>query len=260
MSRTPPWHPHRPHNALPVLPPPVDLETKPVLKRVRDGPSGAGRPQPRCLSDPESENAGGQPAAAGGAGELGDREHRHQRGHDVPAPSGTSHGRPRNSGSTPLPHGPARGIRRPADQAAGDRDRRTFVQPDQGNADALAERPGNRDRRSDRHRLYTARRTDANQRTARQLGGLPARHRRDRSAGPHGRRPLPVRGDPSVHRRQRPHGTRAARRHPRQRLGALASSGNRRPSRPAPGTREALLPPEAATTPYRGAERVRRVS
>ena len=33
MSRTPPWHPHRPHNALPVLPPPVDLETKPVLKR-----------------------------------------------------------------------------------------------------------------------------------------------------------------------------------------------------------------------------------
>lgn len=33
MSRTPPWHPHRPHNALPVLSPPVDLETKPVLKR-----------------------------------------------------------------------------------------------------------------------------------------------------------------------------------------------------------------------------------
>lgn len=33
MSRIPPWHPHRPHNALPVLPPPVDLETKPVLKR-----------------------------------------------------------------------------------------------------------------------------------------------------------------------------------------------------------------------------------
>ena len=33
MSRTPPWHPHRPHDALPVLPPPVDLETKPVLKR-----------------------------------------------------------------------------------------------------------------------------------------------------------------------------------------------------------------------------------
>ena len=33
MSRTRPWHPHRPHNALPALPPAVDLETKPVLKR-----------------------------------------------------------------------------------------------------------------------------------------------------------------------------------------------------------------------------------
>ena len=33
MSRTPPWHPHRPHNALPALPPAVDLETKAVLKR-----------------------------------------------------------------------------------------------------------------------------------------------------------------------------------------------------------------------------------
>ncbi len=33
MTRTRPWHPHRPHNALPALPPAVDLETKPVLKR-----------------------------------------------------------------------------------------------------------------------------------------------------------------------------------------------------------------------------------
>ena len=33
MSRTRPWHPHRPCNALPALPPAVDLETKPVLKR-----------------------------------------------------------------------------------------------------------------------------------------------------------------------------------------------------------------------------------
>ena len=30
---TRPWHPHRPHNALPELPPAVDLETKAVLKR-----------------------------------------------------------------------------------------------------------------------------------------------------------------------------------------------------------------------------------
>lgn len=33
MSRTPPWHPDRPYNALPALPPAIDLETKPVLKR-----------------------------------------------------------------------------------------------------------------------------------------------------------------------------------------------------------------------------------
>ena len=33
MTTTRPWHPHRPHNALPELPPEVDLETKTVLKR-----------------------------------------------------------------------------------------------------------------------------------------------------------------------------------------------------------------------------------
>lgn len=33
VNMTRPWHPHRPHNALPELPPAVDLETKAVLKR-----------------------------------------------------------------------------------------------------------------------------------------------------------------------------------------------------------------------------------
>ena len=33
MNSTRPWHPQRPHNALPELPPAVDLETKPVLKQ-----------------------------------------------------------------------------------------------------------------------------------------------------------------------------------------------------------------------------------
>ena len=33
VNMTRPWHPHRPHNALPELPPAGDLETKAVLKR-----------------------------------------------------------------------------------------------------------------------------------------------------------------------------------------------------------------------------------
>lgn len=33
MSKIPPWHPQRPHNALADLPPAADPETKAVLKR-----------------------------------------------------------------------------------------------------------------------------------------------------------------------------------------------------------------------------------
>ena len=225
VNASPAWDPQRPYDALPPLPPGVELESRQVLKRCVSARAGARGAPGRRSAHPEPGRPDQHPAPPRGAGELGDRERHDHRGRAVQAPRRRRGGRPRHPRGAALPERPPRGgaaastsarsrPRPPRRSARGSRATTMMVRSVPGTRIASA-RTG--------AVVYTPpERKQSLRDLLDQLGGVPPRarrHRRARPARADGRRALPVRGDPPLHRRQRSNGTRHQQPLPRRSAG-----------------------------------------
>jgi hypothetical protein len=69
------WRPEVPYNDLPLIPPSIDLETRPVLKRCVG--ARAALAELKQAAAPKSDDPHQHATAARGPGEFGNRAHRH---------------------------------------------------------------------------------------------------------------------------------------------------------------------------------------